>query len=154
MSSTLHDFLAISTLKAKEGLIEAFLLLPEDKRNWAPEATSRTAIDQVAECALLNGSTVNLLQTRVWEPNRYPDFLAAKAEACNLPWEELKALLEENTRLFVEAIATVPAEDLEIEVAMPWGAMKISEILAFPYWNMTYHQGQITYIASLIKSLY
>ncbi len=94
MSSTLHDFLITATARATEGLIEAFLLLPEDKRNWSPETTSRTAVDQIAECALLNKSTISLLQTRTMEQHELPEFFAAKAEACHLTWEELKALLE------------------------------------------------------------
>ncbi len=153
MSLTLQTFLATSATKAAAELVTAYLRLPEDRRAWSPEAKSRTALDQVAECAVLNGYTVTLIQTRVWPSGGFESFLSAKAEVSALDWESLKALLEENTRKAVAVIGAFPDDELEAEVDLPWGKSSLAEILAFPYWNMTYHQGQITYIASMLGCL-
>ena len=140
-------------MKAKADLVEAYLRLPEEKRNWSPEPISRTALDQLAECVVVNKMTVNLLQTRVWAEDAFAKLMQAKEEALALEWQGLKTLLDENTRLLTEAIAAFPEEDLSLEVNMPWGAMPLSEVLAYPSWNMTYHLGQINYIASMLGCL-
>jgi uncharacterized damage-inducible protein DinB len=79
--------------------------------------------------------------------------LREKAEAAAQGWEHLRALLEENTRRAVAAIGTVSDEALKDEVEMPWGKQPLADIVAYPYWNMTYHQGQINYIASMLGCL-
>src|SRR5688500_3996608 len=103
--TTLHDFLADATQKASDEITAAFLRLPEDKRDWTPEGASRTALDQVAECALLNGYTVEMLRTRTFPlgvgGGGYAAYLREKEEAKAKGWEHLSALLQENTRRFI-----------------------------------------------------
>jgi len=153
MPNTLQEFLTASTQKAAEELIAAFLRIPQDRRAWSPEQTARTALDQMAECALLNGATADLIRTRIWPESSFEDYLRAKAALSALDWEKVHARLQENTRNVIAAIGAVPDEALNAEVAMPWGKQTLAEIVAYPYWNMTYHQGQINYIASLLGCL-
>jgi len=153
MPYTLQNFLATSATKSAAELVAAYLRLPEDRRTWSPEDKSRSALDQFAECAILNGYTAKLIQTHVWPSGGFDNFLREKSEASALSWEDLSALLEENTRLAVEIISALPDEELEVEIDLPWGKSSLAEILAYPYWNMTYHQGQINYIASMLGCL-
>jgi len=44
-----------------------------------------------------------------------------------------------------------PDEMLSAEMLSPWGPMAMTEIVSYPYWNMTYHLGQINFIASVLK---
>ena len=112
---------------------------------------ARTALDQVAECAILNGSTADLIRSRTWNTSfDFEQFLRAKAELAG-DWVALQSLLHENTAKAVAAIREVPAEDLQVEVQMPWGPMTLAEITSYPYWNMSYHEGQINYIASMLE---
>ena len=150
MPNTLQDYLVTATHKAADDLAAAFLRLPEDKRGWSPEGKGRTALDQVAECAILNGYTAELIQTRTWQPDWLGTFPAAKAEAAGQGWEALHARLHENTDRVTAAIAAVPDEALAEEVQLFGRTMALAEILARSYWNMTYHEGQIVYIASLL----
>ncbi len=90
-------------------------------------------MDQVAECTLLTGYTANLLHTR--------------------RWEEIHPRLLENARRVAAAIAAVPDSDLADEIALPWGKQSVAEMLAYPYWNLTYHLGQVNCIASLLGTL-
>jgi uncharacterized damage-inducible protein DinB len=153
MSNTLQEFLAVATQKASVELVAALQRLPEDKRDWSPAETARTAFDQVAECAILNGYTANLIQTRVWPSNGYDEFLKAKTELLSQGWEALHALLQENTLKAIAAIRTTPDDVLQTEIELPFAKATLAEILAYPYWNMSYHQGQINYIASILGSL-
>ena len=150
MSSTLQNFLVAATQKAADDLAAAFLRLPEDKRGWSPGEKSRTALDQMAECAVLNGYTADLIQTRAWHKDWFAKFPAEKAEAAAQDWETLHARLQENTRRVAQAIAAVPDAALTDEIEMPGRTMTLAEVLARSYWNMTYHEGQINYIASLL----
>lgn len=150
MAHEFQNFLARVTSKAAADLIAAVERLPEDKRDWAPEG-SRSALDQAAECAILNGSSSELTQSRKWKPEWTGDWLtAAKSEMKSKGWPEIKSLLESNTAKVVESIKALEDSELEISIEMPWGQMQLDEEASYPYWNMTYHEGQINYIASML----
>jgi len=40
-----------------------------------------------------------------------------------------------------------------VEVQMPWGMMTLAQIISYPYWDMSYHEGQINYLASMLVCL-
>jgi hypothetical protein len=153
MANTLQDFLGIATQKTADELVTAFLRLPEDRRDWSPEDKARTALDLVAECALLNGYTADLIRTRVWADGNFDRYTREKADIIAQGWEPISALLKENTQKMIAAIREVPDDALGIEIAMPWGKQPLTEIMSYSYWNMTYHQGQINYIASMLGCL-
>lgn len=153
MSNTLHDFLSAGTQKAADDLLTAYARIPEDKQRWRPEGKGRTALDQVIECALLNGYTVDLIQNRRWAENAMETFMKDKAEAEVLDWDALQAKLQENTKRVIAALQAVPEGDLQDPIQMPWSTQSLAEVMAYPYWNMSYHQGQINYIASLLGCL-
>lgn len=151
MSTPLHLFLARVTAKSAEDLAEAFLRLPEDKRNWSPMGDARTALDQVAEVAILNGNTADLLKGRQFGGGDFmPAYMEAKAKLVAEGWEAVKQLLETNSAKAVAAIEGVPADDLQSSVEMPWGPMTVEQIMSYPYWNACYHEGQINYIATML----
>ena len=153
MSNTLQEFLGAAIVKAASDLETAVLRLPEDKRSWKPAETSRSALDQAAECALLNGSVAELIVARKWrEDYDFGKFELDKAELAR-DWAALKALLVENTSRVAATVRAVPDKDLAVEVLMPWGPMTMAQIIAYPYWNMAYHEGQINYLASMAGCL-
>ena len=150
MAKHLHDFLARATQKASADLEAALLRLPADKRNWSPMGDARTALDMVAECALMNGNTADLIQTRVFPADfDWAAFGRAKTELAQNR-DALLSLLHANTQKVIAALNAVAEEDLNVAVPMPWGPMALSEVMAYPYWNMSYHEGQINYIAALL----
>ena len=152
MSLTLQEFFATATQKAAADLKDALLRLPEDKRNYSAAETSRSALDQVAECAILNGYTADLIITRQWKQDAMAQFLQDKT-ALMEDAEKVIAFLEENAHKLVAVIRAVPDDALDTEIQLPWQKMTLAEVIAYPYWNMSYHQGQINYIASLLGIL-
>ena len=50
-------------------------------------------------------------------------------------------------------IKDVTDEELGVQVDMPWGPMAMAQIIAYPFWNMCYHEGQINYITSMLGCL-
>lgn len=153
MSHTLADFLVAATQKAADDLVEAFLRIPEDKRNWQPEGKARSAADQVAECALLGGYTADLIRTRKWNDGVMGVYMTEKDKLVASGSDALNSLLQDNTKRVIEAIRSVPESDLATEIQMPWSKQTLAEVTAYPYWNMSYHQGQINYIASMLGCL-
>ena len=149
MSQSLQEFLTTAIPKAANDLVTALHSLPEDKRNWSPMGAARTALDMVAECATMNDISV-FVETRAFPADfDYPAIVRSRAELAKDP-VALIALLHESAARAVATIQTVPAEDLNIEVPMPWGMFTLAQIMAYPYWNMSYHEGQINYIASML----
>lgn len=153
MHSTLQTFLADATLKSAQALETALNRLPEERRNWSPEKGARTALDMVAECAMLNDTTVGMLDTHSFPENYDMDrYMREKAALIENPAELLK-LLRTNTAKVIEKIKNVPDSDLDVTVPVPWGSYSVAEVAAYPYWNMSYHEGQINYLASMLGCL-
>lgn len=151
MANHLQNFLANAATKAAADLETALLRVPQEKRNWSAMGDARTALDMVAECAILSGSTAGLIESRQFTT----DFQQYALDKAALAQDEpaALALLHENVAKVAAAIRSLPDDDLPVEVAMPWGPMTLEQIISYPYWNMSYHEGQINYIASLLGCL-
>ena len=149
MSTTLQTFLADATRKAATNVVTAFLSLPEDRRNWKPTEESRSALDQLAECAMNNAFTADIIEQRAMPFHSQEDYLKQKADLVATGYDAVKVLLDRNTERFIGVVAAFPTDALTDEIDLPWGKSKLSEVLAYPYWNMGYHEGQINYIASI-----
>ncbi len=151
--NTLQNFLAETIPQAVADLETALMRLPEDKRNWSAGGDARTAIDMLAEVAIVNGDAAEMIETRKGMANFDLEKLVRhKAELC-VDRSKLKTLLDANTYRVVAAICTVSDEDLQQEISMPWGPMKLMHIMEYPYWNAKYHEGQINFIASMLGCL-
>lgn len=154
MSNPFTAFMARAIAKASDDLVAAFERIPEDKRAWSPMGDARTALDQVAECAMLNGSTADLMRSRTWpEDFDMSQYFEAKAKVVAMGWPAIQQMLKENTAKAIAAVNELNAEDLGQAINMPWGPMTVEQIASYPYWNMCYHEGQINYIASMLGCL-
>ena len=153
MPNTLQDFLCVATQKAADDLTAALLRIPEDKRDWSPEGRGRTALDQVAECAILAGYTAELIHIRTWSSSNFDAFAHAKSHAVSQEWDVLHAMLQKGASSVITAILAVPDDTLGDEIELPWSKMALTDVMALPYWNMSYHLGQINYVASMLGVL-
>jgi len=150
MSNTVQDFLAASIQKTALDVTAALLRLPVDRRVWAPAETSRTAMDIFAECAMNNGITANVIEARKWVGEPFEVYLQKKVDLAAQGLETIEAQLRENTDRLIAVIKSVPDDALEVTIETPYGAGPLRDIMAYPYWNMAYHEGQINYIASML----
>ena len=153
MSYILQGFLGGAAQTASSELATALSRVPVEKRDWSPEGKARTALDLFAECAILNGYTSQSIEKRVWPLPDFSVFFTDKAALVAQGEEAIHALLRENTARVIASIQVVPDEDLSNELEMPWGKQTLAEVIAHPYWNMSYHLGQINYIASMLGTL-
>lgn len=149
MTLTVQEYAARALEKGAEDLITAAEATPEDQRAWQPLERGRTAVDQVAECAMINGGTAAVVVNRGWSDIDMAEWRQAQAALDTL--EKAVARLRENTARLTAAIRAAPDEALEMEIALPWATRSLADIFLLPYWNMSYHEGQINYIQSLGK---
>ncbi len=146
--SSFHDFLGSATRTAATELVAAFARLPEDKRDWSPGGTARTATDQFAECVATNNFVARMIESRA--PVPFESYESDKANAATVSSAERDARLIASADAVVRALKTIPDADLSSALETPMGEQSLSEIAAVPYWNLSYHLGQINYIASIL----
>ena len=144
----IQDLLADDTAKALGELRQAFLRLPEDKRSWSPGGDARTAINMMAECAILGDQSNLFREKRMPADFTFEKYMAAKDHLAQ-DWPKLDELLCANVAKTVDAIRAVPDSELTETVDLPWGPMPMVAVMGYAAWNMTYHLGQINYLLSM-----
>lgn len=148
----LQDFLADGALKAAKDMKDAYLNLPEDKRHWSAGGSARSALDMVAECAILNEATAEDIPKRAIADFDRAAYERQKIEMCKNA-DALLILLSESAARVAQVIRAATDADLEGDIPSPWGPMAASENAAYPYWNMSYHAAQINFLASMLGCL-
>ncbi len=150
---TVADLLSRQTRRELERFDAAFRALPEDRRDWKPAPGARSALHQLQECAMLVGSFPHLLRERKLEMT--PEIAArwqAEAESVTDP-ETLLTSLRQGTEDLIGALGAVPEGELAHPVELPFpGEYSVVDIMGQHAWNLAYHEGQITYIGSLLEA--
>jgi len=125
MPNTLQGFVADATRRAAKDLLDAALLLPEDTRGWQPLGKGRSALDQIAECAMINGNTVEMIQSRQFPATDMEAWMQEKTRLAE-DWGRCAALLQSSAAQSAEAILTVTDDQLPLEIALPWGPFSLA----------------------------
>ena len=145
---TIQKYAATAIEKSAEDLIQVALALPEDKREWQPLEKGRSALSQLAECA-----TMNTLAAKIVRAGAYQESLMAEwgelLPTLNTP-DKAIAKLREGADALASAVRASPEADLGNEIRLPWATVTLAQFFLMPLWNMSYHEGQITYIRTLL----
>ena len=150
MPGHLQTFVVHATEKAARDLESALRRLPEDKWAWSAGGRARTAIDQVAECALVNAGFAKVIARRAWPEDYSMEKFGQEHAQLTADPARAVTLLKEETDSLVIAIAGVSDEELGHEVRMAWGPMTLDHMITHGYWNMSYHEAQINYIGAIL----
>ncbi len=135
--------------KSAADLIEATRALG-DKVSWSVLDKGRSAADQLAECALISGFAAQTLTDKACPPMDMDGYKAAVASLIADPDGTMK-LLADNTETLSDAIGKLTDDDHAHAVTMPWGnVMTLAEVVLLVHWNNNYHQGQVTFIGTLV----
>ena len=149
----LQTFLSTSIPQSAADLETALLRLPDDKRNWSAGGQARSALHMVAEVAVLNGDTADMIETRQGMTNFDVAELNRRIAELTGDWPALQAQLHQNSARVAAVVGALADEDFDAEIQMPWGAMTMAQMAEYPYWNAKYHEGQINFIASILGVL-
>jgi hypothetical protein len=141
---------ATLTQEATQNLIRTAQAMPDEKFTWQPLDAGRSALDQIIECGIINSWGARLLHDRAVPPMDGEAY--ARTKTATTTRDAAIQLLERGTAELVAAIEAFPDAHLEDTLELPFRAGMIksfTEMLLMPYWNLTYHLGQINYIQTL-----
>ncbi len=146
---TMQQMTARANRQAAETLARNFAAMPADKQTWRPLDQGRPALDQVVECAVTNQFAERTLRTCQIDSTAFAGYEQARAE--HDTGEKALAFLAETAAALADAIESFPSEHLGDPVTLPWETTPttLAEMMLVPYWNTTYHLGQICYIQTL-----
>ena len=125
--------------------------LPADKLDWKPAPGARSALCQLQEVATALPIFWQIYTDRKldWDPGKMAAWVEERSKLTTL--DELEAVAKENTRKLAEFIRELDPEHLTDSVELPFpGERNMADVLGYHFWNASYHEGQITYIESLL----
>lgn len=141
-------------LKQIETVCRTAHAVPEDKREWTPMGDARSVKAQLEELATVHIYVIPILKTGeaplITEDQK--EEIRERKERLNT-FDKLIEGAKEGAKLTADAIREVPDSKLENVVTLhSRGGIKrtMYEMVARPYWNLCYHEGQINYIQMLL----
>lgn len=150
---TSKELIVAMTEKSFKDIFRTARAVPEDKLSWKPAESSRSALEQLQECAQSPIWSVGLLNDRQvpdFTPEMFEQFRTERAAWTTVDACEAEAL----NRLpkLLDAIDRFPESDMQQTLFLPFGAGQAFaywEIMMFAYWNAVYHTGQINFIQTM-----
>ena len=124
------------------------MALSEENREWKPLDKGRSAVSQLAECAVINETAARVVETGIWDV-ALPVMTGPQVAALDT-FEKALSGLRDGTAALVCAVRAAPDADLGRVITLPWGTAKLADVFLMPLWNMSYHEGQINYIGTLL----
>lgn len=149
----LGPYIAVRCEKQAAQFMTAFSHIPADKHLWQPSETSRSALNQFAEIAILSGYCAQVLSNKSWEGLDMHAYFPARAELEAAGVDAVRAKFDENIPLLTGALKALTDEDLALNLDTPFGKMTLEDTAHYAVWNMAYHEGQLCYIASILGCL-
>ena len=147
---TVNELAVKLTTEANELLVRAVRAMPADKVVWRALDMGRSPLEMVVECG-----TTNMLMSQILNEMGMPPYDPEVARRSNASYDTISkaiGMLKDGTDALVNAIEIFPVKHLEDSLTLPFGGGMIrtySEIMVMPYWNMTYHLGQINFVQTL-----
>lgn len=152
-----QDQIVKQTQRALDSVLRAVEALPEDRRDWKPAETSRSALNQLQEIAMAPKMFVPLV-----EEGTMPDFddhALQEQERTRTgidTFEKCREASMDGTSVICQVISEFPDDRLEEEVTLPFAGgmtMTMADVLGLHAWNLTYHLGQINYIQTMLGDM-
>ncbi len=145
---TIQEYAASAIEKSASDLIQAALTLPEDKRDWKPQDKGRSALSQIAECAVINELFAQVVETGVWSGER--PVMSGRQVAALETFDDAMEALRGGTAHLAGAVREAADANLSDVIPLPWRTLTLAQVFLMPLWNMSYHEGQINYIGTLL----
>jgi len=124
---------------------------PDDKLNWAPSATARSAVQLVAHCADAVRNIHSMLEGKPFEFNGTVELDSRLRESDRryTSREEVSALLDQNSTAFLDFLDRLKPEQLDVIVTNFAGQFPMSVGIAFPGNHMEGHIAQLEYLQTI-----
>ena len=145
------ELIEYNTRRQLDRFFDAVKLIPTDKLSWQPNPESRSVLDQVQEVATVFQGIPEAVMNRKLEftAEQYAESVQQRKAMTDIG--ELERKTREATEDLLSFLKTVPEASLADTVEMPWpGQFNVADLLCYHNWNMSYHEGQVYYIAGLL----
>ena len=149
----LQEHMIEVTQMAADEAFKYAVAVPADKLEWKPNDVGRSVLDQCREMAMCPTWCQEIIDAKA-----APEFTEEAAAAIKAEQEKLKTVAdcqtECNRRLkdLFTFFSAMGDERLKENKWLPYGGgrdFSMLEMMDYPRWNFTYHQGQIAYIQTL-----
>jgi len=127
--------------------------MPEDKINWSVEGASRTMLDIFQEVAQSPLYSIPIIESRScppWDPEAFGKLKEERAQWNTI--DKCEAVFKENLEKLYSVIREFPDDELSLEIDLPFVPdlrRSLADIMSYPYWNISYHQGQACFVQTL-----
>lgn len=137
-------------VKGMEGVLKALSFVPEDKLDWSPTPTAKSALRIAAHCAICAGNFAKMLRERKLPMgDEIPIFVdrMVAAEIAISTRAEVEALYRKNTAEILVALDTFNEEEmgLTLDSSQGW-FMPMTALMNMPTFHAHLHEGQIDYL--------
>ena len=136
----------------EQSLIRTFNAVPDDKLNWAPLDTGRTALDAFSEAAQTCQMVTKLVETKGETKPSPQMFAQMKAERASWTKDDAVAAMNTGSAALYTAIGYLSEEELAMPVTMPMGGgmtMPLGAWIMMAYRAFIARFAQINYIQTL-----
>lgn len=133
-----------------EGFLKALSHVPDDKLDWTPTPTAKSAIRIAAHTAIYAGNFAKMIRDRRLPfGDEIPEFVARNqaAEVAITSKAEMEQVFRKNTDEVIAALDTLTPEDvvLVLDTSLGW-TVPMTRLMNLPGWHATLHTGQIDYL--------
>lgn len=136
-------------MQGMEYFLSNFSFVPDEKLDWTPTPTSKSAMRIAAHTALYNGIFAKMIRDRKLPVEDIPGFVARNnaAEVALTRRDEMESVFRKGTEEVLAALDALTPEDIELvlDTSLGW-TMPMTRLMSLPGWHATLHAGQIDYL--------
>lgn len=146
------DQLKRATEEARAQLLKTFTFVPDDRLQWSPASTSRTALQIVSHCGAANRAFAASIRGEKLPLSSDPKEAAAQIRNGGSEIQTREAAIrsvEDSTDEVVSALDTVTAERMETKLDTPFGPIPFPIWIKIPGDHMACHAAQIDYLQTI-----
>jgi len=114
--------------------------VPEEKWNWKPTPTSKSAQEIVNEVVVVLHAMKPVLTGGAWTPPSAP-IVTDRTQA--------KQQVVDAANAFADALRSVIPADLQRQVELPFATLPLERCAAIPIVELLHHHGQIAYLQTM-----
>lgn len=133
-----------------EFFLRNFAHVPDDKLNWTPTPTAKSALRIAAHTALYAGRFAAMIRAKALPiPENLSEWMAQREaeEIAITSREEMEKVFRQGTAEVLEALDALTPEDvaLILDSGQGW-TTPMTQLMGLPAWHATLHAGQIDYL--------
>ena len=147
------EFINVMLERSKDGLVDTFAAVPDDKAVWKPLDNGRTALDLFSDAAQMAGVAAKIVSSRGEFKFSYEMIQALKPEREGWTREHAREMLDTNAAALKEALESCGDEELSLPITMP---IRGGFTMPLSGWAMLAHRTYVARFAQInyIQTLY